>query len=102
MEGLLPPPGRGAAAYGAAAAAARAPASADLHGCDAMVVACGDVRHAGAAGIVAAVTARAVALVCPDDTLHVVPKAGSVFVFEVPGTGQVVQLDTQSWLPRRG
>ncbi|KAG1664192.1 hypothetical protein FOA52_011370 [Chlamydomonas sp. UWO 241] len=85
-----PPSGAAGGGGGGPAAASaseeRLLASADLHGCELRVASCrGAVRHCGARGIVAALTRSTVCIVDEGDVLHVVPKKGSTFVFDVPG-----------------
>jgi RNase P/RNase MRP subunit p29 len=86
--GLLtaPPPPQGAA--GAGTSGADSPearlARADLHGALLTVASSKARAYAGAAGIVAADTARTFQIVGADDRVRVVPKGGCVFEFGLP------------------
>jgi RNase P/RNase MRP subunit p29 len=79
--------GGGSAGSGGAQSAAEAEAllaGADLHGVLLTVAAHRAALHAGCAGIVAKDTMRTFQIVAADDRLHVVPKQGGTFTFELP------------------
>ncbi|KAL6765776.1 hypothetical protein V8C86DRAFT_3127711 [Haematococcus lacustris] len=59
----------------------------DLHGAQIEVEMCKQAALRGRRGLVALVTVNTVCLVTPQDSWHVIPKAGSMFAIELPSGG---------------
>eukprot|EP00899_Mesostigma_viride_P018830 jgi/Mesvir1/26949/Mv20669-RA.1 len=68
-------------------------AAMDLHGCLLSVVSCPVVSLVGVSGIVAVDSSAVLRVISRDDKLHVIPKEGSIFSFDVEAKvgGQQVQ-----------
>ncbi|KAJ9508804.1 hypothetical protein QJQ45_028117 [Haematococcus lacustris] len=60
----------------------------DLHGAQVEVEMCKQAALRGRRGLVALVTLNTVCLVTPQDSWHVIPKAGSMFSIELPSGGR--------------
>jgi len=72
-----------AVAASPAAALPRLLLSADMHGCSLLVVACTNPLHVGRQGIVAQVTSRTLLVLDCEERMHVIPKAGSLFEYQL-------------------